>query len=388
MAHWLDHNTIDTLLIGVTGGGLCWDEATGDFAARDNMPLPPVLAGQFVTEPKWVDLRTYRDGADKGDAKFTELAADFAAAIRGMPKEDLLSQEVRQQRRALTLAWSAAASLLVLAGAAGWELRAALKAEREATEQKQTAEQQRRVAETETARAERNFGAAKSTVDAVVLELVQGLQDIEGMRAETARRLLERAETAVGQLATRTENDPQILYSQASMFTQFSDVYFRLGATQIAGDYARKATSIFRDLSVKDPANMQLRRDEAASLERVADALKYQGDVNGSLAAYRDGLNIRRALASQYPEKATQFRSELSLNLERIGQSFVLDGDFTGAVSAQREALDIRRDLSIQHPDNAQLRRAVSVSLNRFGDALALQGNVIAALDADRESSI
>jgi hypothetical protein len=34
------------------------------------------------------------------DAKFTELAADFAAAIRGVPKKDPLSQEVREQRRA------------------------------------------------------------------------------------------------------------------------------------------------------------------------------------------------------------------------------------------------------------------------------------------------
>jgi hypothetical protein len=115
VAHWLDHNSINTLLIGLTEGTLSWDETTGDFAAHANMPLPPVLAGRFVTEPKWVDLTAYRDGADKGDAKFTELAADFAAAIRGMPKEDLLSQEVRQQRRALTLAWSAAGSLLILA---------------------------------------------------------------------------------------------------------------------------------------------------------------------------------------------------------------------------------------------------------------------------------
>jgi hypothetical protein len=69
------------------------------------MPLPRALKGRFVAKPKWVDLAAHRDGADKRDAKFTELAADFAAAIRGMPKEDLLSQEVRQQRRrALSLA--------------------------------------------------------------------------------------------------------------------------------------------------------------------------------------------------------------------------------------------------------------------------------------------
>jgi len=45
----------------------------------------------------------YREGADPRDARFIEQSADFAAAVQGVPKEDLLSQEVRQQRRALTL---------------------------------------------------------------------------------------------------------------------------------------------------------------------------------------------------------------------------------------------------------------------------------------------
>src|SRR4051812_47148726 len=96
VAHWLDRNRIDTLLVGVTDGNLEWDESAGDFAWREATPLPRALAGRFASEPKWIDLRAYRDNADKNDAKFTELAADFAAAIRGMPKEDLLSQEVRQ----------------------------------------------------------------------------------------------------------------------------------------------------------------------------------------------------------------------------------------------------------------------------------------------------
>ena len=121
VAYWLEHKGADTLLIALTDGELAWDHALGDFARREGMPLPPVLTGRFPSEPKWVDLTAYRDGADPRDAKFTELAADFAAAVHGMPKEDLLSQEVRQQRRALTLAWSAAVTLLVLTGAAGWQ---------------------------------------------------------------------------------------------------------------------------------------------------------------------------------------------------------------------------------------------------------------------------
>lgn len=122
--YWLEYNSVETLLIALTEGELNWDDAGGDFVASDGkgVPLPPALAKKFPTEPKWVDLRPYREGADrtarKRDAKFTELAADFAAAIRGMPKEDLLSQEVRQQRRALRLAVGAAAALLILAVAA------------------------------------------------------------------------------------------------------------------------------------------------------------------------------------------------------------------------------------------------------------------------------
>src|SRR5712691_2146081 len=73
VAHWLDHNGIDTLLIGVTDGELAWDESVGDFAWREGMPLPPVLTGRFASEPKWVDLRTYRDGTDPCHAKFIEL---------------------------------------------------------------------------------------------------------------------------------------------------------------------------------------------------------------------------------------------------------------------------------------------------------------------------
>ena len=42
VAHWLDHNGIETILIGVTNGLLAWDENVGDFASHEGAPLPPV----------------------------------------------------------------------------------------------------------------------------------------------------------------------------------------------------------------------------------------------------------------------------------------------------------------------------------------------------------
>ena len=143
--YWLDHKSADTLLIGVTAGDIAWDGAVGDFDWREGIPLPPLLV--FKTEPKWVDLRAYRAGANASGAKFLDRAADFAAAIRGVAKDDLLSQEVREQRRALALAWSAVGSLAVLASFAAWQWsaadrasRAALAAEAVAVEQRQKVE--------------------------------------------------------------------------------------------------------------------------------------------------------------------------------------------------------------------------------------------------------
>jgi hypothetical protein len=84
-------------MTGLTAGDLTRDDALGDFQPTKDSPLPTALKGRFASEPKYVDLRAYRNSADSRDASFTELAADFAAAIHGTPKEDLLSQEVRQQ---------------------------------------------------------------------------------------------------------------------------------------------------------------------------------------------------------------------------------------------------------------------------------------------------
>jgi TIR domain/SPOR domain len=146
--YWLNHKGADTLLVALTSGELRWDGAHGDFAANAPATLPAVLKGRFVTEPKWVDVRSYRDAP--GDAslrnpEFASRAADIAAAVHGMPKEEILSEELTQQRRALRLAWSAAALLLMLGGAAFWQWQLANIAKNNAQHTLAHADQQKAV---------------------------------------------------------------------------------------------------------------------------------------------------------------------------------------------------------------------------------------------------
>src|SRR5204863_8386425 len=110
----------------------------------------------------------------------------------------LLSQEVRQQRHALTLAWSAAGTLAVLIALAGWQWWEAEGAKRTAQRERdravvseQIATEQKAVAQTQRDRAETNFDIAKNAADEVVFRIAGDLRDVQGMRVESLRRILD-----------------------------------------------------------------------------------------------------------------------------------------------------------------------------------------------------
>src|SRR5215203_4062582 len=72
--YWLSHKSSETLLIAVTEGDLSWLGDDFDWSAQ--CPLPRALKGHFPGEPKWVDLRAFRDTVDLRDPKFIDLTAD------------------------------------------------------------------------------------------------------------------------------------------------------------------------------------------------------------------------------------------------------------------------------------------------------------------------
>jgi tetratricopeptide (TPR) repeat protein len=274
--YWLANKSTDTLLIGVTDGTLDWDETAGDFKWTRNTPLPSVLKGRFPAEPKWVDLSAYRDGADPRNARFIELGADFAAAIHGMPKEDLLSQEVRQQRRALSLTVSAAALLLVLAVGA---VTAGI------------------IAKVEAERAERNFAAAKSTVDGLIFQIAQGLRNVEGIRVESLDKILDQARKTVERLTESNPSNPALLRSKAVMLDEFAKTYLSAGNLAAALKSAEESHAILSHLAETGDADKDAERNLSVSVLRIGDVKRAQGDSKAALAAYDEALALDRKRA-------------------------------------------------------------------------------------------
>src|SRR5215475_184578 len=122
---WIEKRSVDRILIALTGGELAWDGNAGDFDWTVTTALSKELSGRFRQEPLFVDLRWARgrDGLTLHDVQFRDAVLSLSAAIRGVRKDELGGEDVRQLRRTLKIAYSAAGvlfALTVIAGLAGY----------------------------------------------------------------------------------------------------------------------------------------------------------------------------------------------------------------------------------------------------------------------------
>ena len=267
---------------------------------------------------------------------------------------------------------------LALAGLAYWQRGIAV-------EERQVAEQQRVQAEQETQRADRNFTAAKETVDGLIFNIAQGLSGVVGMRVDTIRKILGTVQTTIDQLTLSAPDDPQLLRSRSVMFTNFVVTYLAAGDLQDAAVAATQGLAIDRKLAAQNQGNAQAQRDVSVSLEKLGDVKLRGGDGAGALAAYQEDLDIARKLAAQDQGNA-QAQRDVSVSVEKLGDVELQGGDQAGALTAYQEDLDIARKLAAQDPGNAQAQRDVSVSLEKLGDVKLQGGDQAVALAAYQES--
>ncbi len=346
VAYWLEHKSANTLLIALTGGDLAWDTSRGGFSFGSSTPLPPSLQGRLESEPKWVDLRAYRDGANPRDSKFAELAADFAAAVHGVPKEDLLSRELRQQRKALTLAWSAAASLLVLAGAAVWQWK--------------TAADQRD-------RAERTLAAATEAANGMIFELANEFRDRTGMPIDLVRKILDRAQNLQQKLTASGETAPELRYSEVVALLSLVDTLLTQGDTEKAGQTAERARAIAADLVAIDSAHPQFQAILAQSYHAIGSTQFQAGRRDEALVTLQKSLDIDEKLAIAYPDDTDRQRQP-AVDYDTIGYMLLVTGKSEEALDTYRKALAITEKLAAAEPDTLSRQYDLSIIHNKIGD--------------------
>ena len=115
--HWCDTKHVDRVLIVLTGGELVWDDEAATFGA-DSTALAPEVAARFANEPLWLDLRWAKELPDTPSLRhprFKSEMARLASPIRGLPPDEIESEDLRLHRTARRLARGAVAGLVTLA---------------------------------------------------------------------------------------------------------------------------------------------------------------------------------------------------------------------------------------------------------------------------------
>ena len=187
----------------------------------------------------------------------------IAARPKGAPAPTEETQAfIRRSRQAATrrrniLTGSLAAGLvlaLALAGLAYWQRNIAV-------EQRGIAQQNDAQAKEERDRATRNFKLAQKTADSLVFDIAQGLRDVQGMTAQSVRKILETAKATFEQLAMSAPDDISLQRSREGMLNEFGDTYQALGDLDEAHKAYRDSLAIRERLAAADRNNTKWQLD-------------------------------------------------------------------------------------------------------------------------------
>ncbi|TMI63702.1 MAG: DUF1566 domain-containing protein [Bacteroidetes bacterium] len=116
LEYWLQHKSIDKLLIVLTEGEIKWDDENKCFLKPDNNSLPAILDDKFTDEPFYVDLRKSKTEKDISldNPIFKKEILKLAAKLHGRSPNDMASEEVTIHRKTILIRNGAIGLLLVL----------------------------------------------------------------------------------------------------------------------------------------------------------------------------------------------------------------------------------------------------------------------------------
>lgn len=118
-----DERPLDRLLIVLTDGTIDWDADAKDFVWGETTAVPRVLSGRFTAMPSYLDLRWTRDPALDENARrglWREAVATLSAKLLGVPREELIGEEIRERRRLRRAAASVITTLTFLVVLSLW----------------------------------------------------------------------------------------------------------------------------------------------------------------------------------------------------------------------------------------------------------------------------
>jgi WD40 repeat protein len=324
LSWWLRTRGADRLLLVVTGGELVFDRTAGRVDAARTTCLPAFAAELFDSDPLWVDLRwaQHRTPSDPAaTARFHDTAAEIAAAISGVAKDELVGENIRQRRRTRNIVRGTITvlSVLVLLAAGGGVV----------------ALQQRNLAQTQ-------------LLQATSRQLVAGAAGIRDTQPDLARQLIL---TAYRQAPT-AEALGAVLTSATVPVTAPLDQI----ADLVAADPVRNLAAFAGKSAIEVRSTADAAVVASLPLSSPLDTLAYAGD--GALLAASDEKGVLRLWSLADPT-APQPVGRFDLDAGRAGSLAFLGSSHHLAIASQDGTLSI---VDVSDPDRIASLDAVSGS--------------------------
>ena len=222
-------------------------------------------------------------------------------------------------------------------------------------------------------RAKRNFDVA----GALVTDIARGLRNVEGMRAESRKKIFDQVSETLDKAVAEAPNDEQLLGMQATMFDEFASTHAAEGEKKAAAQSTVKSLEIRMHLSEMSKST-GLHQDSTVTLERIGDLKLGAGDAAGALAVYEKILASKREAAKAEATPARQ--AELASVLFTVGDLKIRAEDPAAALPLLNECYDIRSSLAEQDKANPELKHDLIVTLNDIGTAKLHTGDKEGAL--------
>jgi WD40 repeat protein len=211
---WWANRPHENLLIVVTEGQIVWDAQSRDFDWERTTCLSPEMKGLQREEPLYVDLRWAKWNKQPGlrNPRFRDAILMLLAPIYGRPKDELDSEDARQQRRFKLVAAAAGLVLGILTLAAIYGTWTAEKNLLEAEKNHQEAERNHRESESrKLAIASLDAIDGDHSIDRAIILGVLAWRTARTPEAESALIKIQGASTDVARILGRHTAEVRLL---------------------------------------------------------------------------------------------------------------------------------------------------------------------------------
>jgi tetratricopeptide (TPR) repeat protein len=168
------------------------------------------------------------------------------------------------------------------------------------------------------------------------------------------------------------------VYRRSQALYQLGQIRQSKGSLASAIESYRDSLSLIERVAARDPSNARWQLGLVNAHFYVGDALRRQGDVDGSMQHMQAYKDIAEKLAMRDPHNLA-WKGELANGYSNVAAVRELKGDLRGAKADLEVTLRLKQEIADSNPDNVEWQQTLANTHNRIGLVLYRLGELTQA---------